>query len=265
MLVDPHGDSALARLARDLAIFDVTTAYPLVFVIAASSAPDEEKERLYALTASYVVRRLLCGMTSKNYNNVFLRLAGHLKEHGVSHASFANYFASAEGETVRFPTDDDLRREIAARPQYGAIQQKRLRHILGALERAARDDGDESVDLRDDLWIEHILPESWMAHWPLPDGANAPTDLETGVTESMRFHISERQALKHTLGNLTLLTSTKNPELSNSGFERKKDWFRRSLLKMNQDIALLDEWDEAAIRKRADTLSDLAKQIWPHP
>lgn len=265
MLVEPRDDGSLANLARDLAIFDVTTAYPLVFVIAASSAPDEEKERLYALTASYVVRRLLCGMTSKNYNNVFLRLAGHLKEHGVSVASFADYFASAEGETVRFPTDDDLRHEIASRPQYGVIQQKRLRHILGALERASRDDGDESVDLRDDLWIEHILPESWMAHWPLPDGANAPADLETGVTESMRVHIAERQALKHTLGNLTLLTSTKNPKLGNLAFEGKKDWLRRSLLKMNQDVALLDKWDEAAIRNRAATLSELATRIWPHP
>jgi len=37
------------------------------------------------------------------------------------------------------------------------------------------------------------------------------------------------------------------------------------LLKMNQDVAQLDKWDEAAIRNRAETLSDLATRIWPHP
>jgi hypothetical protein len=265
MLVEPHGDGSLANLAHNLAVFDVTTAYPLVFVIAASNAADEEKDRLYALVTSYVVRRLLCGMTSKNYNNVFLRLASHLKESGVSVASFVSYFSTAEGDTVRFPTNDEFRREICSRPQYGAIQQKRLRHILGELELAARDSGDESVDLRDDLWIEHVLPEKWMTHWPLPDGSRAPANLEGGVTEAQRPLILQREALKHTLGNLALLTATKNPELGNLAFDAKKEWLRRSLLKMNQDIAARSVWDETAIRERANFLCDLAIQIWPAP
>lgn len=79
MLVQPAGDNQLSKLARDLAVFDVTTAYPLVFVIKASEAPEEEKAALYDLIVSYIVRRLLCGLTAKNYNNLFLRVAAHLK------------------------------------------------------------------------------------------------------------------------------------------------------------------------------------------
>ena len=81
-LVEPTGHSALAEVGRELAVFDVTTAYPLVFVIQASDAPEEEKSALYQLIVSYVVRRMLCGLTAKNYNNVFLRLGGQLRING---------------------------------------------------------------------------------------------------------------------------------------------------------------------------------------
>jgi hypothetical protein len=74
-LVQPSGESALAELARELELFDVSTAYPLVFVIQASDAEEDEKAALYLLIVSYVVRRMICGLTAKAYNNVFLRYA----------------------------------------------------------------------------------------------------------------------------------------------------------------------------------------------
>jgi hypothetical protein len=45
-LVESSGRGALARLSRRLNTFDVSTAYPLVLVIAASGASDEVKDRL---------------------------------------------------------------------------------------------------------------------------------------------------------------------------------------------------------------------------
>ena len=214
MLVQPAGDNQLSKLARDLAVFNVTTAYPLVFVIEASEAPEQEKAGLYDLIVSYIVRRLLCGLTAKNYNNLFLRIAAHLKENGVSRAAFASAFAGAQGETVRFPDDAELRTAILSRPQYGYVQQRRLKHILGTLELAFRDTYDESAGLRDDLTIENVLPDVWSTHWPLPDGATAPADLTPGMSDARRKMILDRDALKHTLGNLTLLTPSANPVLA---------------------------------------------------
>jgi hypothetical protein len=71
-------------VGRELAAFDVTTAYPLVFVIQASDASEEEKASLYQLLVSYAVRRMLCGLTAKNYNNVFLRIGDQLRADGAS-------------------------------------------------------------------------------------------------------------------------------------------------------------------------------------
>jgi len=263
LLVAPVGAGPVATLARHLLVFDVTTAYPLIFVIEASGAPEADKERLYRLILSYVVRRMLCGLTAKNYNNVFLRIATELRTKGVTFENGVQAFGSLDGATARFPSDADFGEAIYSHRQYGNVQQHRLRHILGDLELAARDKFDEATGLPDDLTIEHVLPDDWAEHWPLPDGSKAPVDLVTGMSESQLKWIADRQALKHTLGNLTLLTDANNPSLGNLGFATKRDRLRKSLLKLNHEIADRPDWSETDIRARAKRLRDFALTIWP--
>jgi hypothetical protein len=191
LLVEPTGQSTIARLAQRLSVFDVSTAYPLVFIIGASQATNEEKNRCHELIASYIIRRALCGLTPKNYNKVFARLSGVLTAKGVSAANLSHELAALEGDTVRFPTDADLRVAIESSRQYGAMRQNRLRWILQELELASRDKFDETAGLRDDLQMEHVLPDEWTEFWPLADKRFAPRDLETGVDETMRAAIHE--------------------------------------------------------------------------
>lgn len=117
-LAAPVGEGPLVTLARQLIVFDVSTAYPLVFVIAAGAADEIVESELYTLISSYVVRRALCGLTNKAYNNTFLRVAAHLRTHGVTRESFAWAFADTEGDSVRFPTDADLVSAFETRAQY---------------------------------------------------------------------------------------------------------------------------------------------------
>lgn len=262
-LVETTGDDELAHLARELAVFDVTTAYPLVFVVAASDAATIEKGRIYRLIGSYVVRRTLCGLTAKNYNNVFLRIAAQLRSSGVSLDAAKAAFQALDGATARFPDDSELSAAISSRRQYGNIQQHRLRYILAQLELASRDRFDEATGVPDGLTIEHVLPESWQEHWPLSDGSRASLDSFTGMSETQLKSIAEREALKHTLGNLTLLTAARNPSLGNLGFNTKRAMLQRSLLKLNVEIADGPEWSEAEIRARALRLANLATAVWP--
>jgi len=272
-LVMPEGTDTLQGLARRLSVFDVTTAYPLVFVIAASNADDDEKARLYDLITSYVVRRALCGLTAKAYNNTFLRVAGQLRSNGVSCAAFAAAFADSSGDAVRFPSDHDLRIAISTRAQYDVLPTARLRYVLGELERASRDAYDEVIGLREDLTIEHVLPEKWAEHWPLPDGARAPGDFVVSTDDPRLVGIKHREGLKHTFGNLTLLTPSGNPRLGNQPFTvtdpsvgiSKREALRSSLLKMNQEIAAQPTWDEQRIAERASRLASLALKLWPAP
>lgn len=270
-LVAPGAVGPLAELARQLSVFDVSTAYPLVFVIAASDADDEEKHALYKLVSSYVIRRALCGLTPKNYNNTFLRVGAHLRANGVDRVAFAAAFADSSGETVRFPTNEDLAAAIRTREQYEVMPTPRLRYVLGELERASRDTYDEVLGLRDDLTIEHVLPNKWAEHWPLPDGTKAPADLVVAQDDPRHAVIQNREKLKNTLGNLTLLTPSGNPRLGNNPFTTvdtavglsKREALRASLLKMNQEIAANPEWDEGKIATRAEKLATRASALWP--
>ena len=254
---------ALSRLANRLSIFDVSTAYPLVFVVAISKSGDAAKEGIYDLIASYIVRRAFCYLTPKSYNKTFVRLAAAMKTREVSVEILSEEFKRLEGDAVRFPSDADVRNAILTNRYYGGIGQIRLRLILKELEMAMRDKFDEGGGLREDLTIEHVMPESWQEFWLLSDGRKAPPDLETYVDEKMRRMIIERESLKHTLGNLTLLTPAANPSLGKRGFEEKKQRLRDSLLKMNQVIAGNPSWDESTIRQRSTYLADLAIKIWP--
>ena len=266
VLAEPSGEGALARLSRRLNTFDVSTAYPLVLVIAASGADEATKARLYDLIASYVIRRALCYLTPKNYNNIFVEVASVLMLQGVSEAAFADAFQARAGlETSMFPTDTDLAAAIAVRPQYGWIPQSRLRLLLEELEFAARDKFNVNGTLQEGLQIEHVMPQTWMTCWPLPSGRTAPADLVTGADEAMLREIDARKATIQTLGNLTLLTPPANANASNAGFPAKRVRLHDSLLKLNVTIAAEPEWDELAIRRRSDAIASLAIQLWPFP
>ena len=130
----------------------------------------------------------------------------------------------------------------------------------------------ETKTLDAGLTIEHILPQSWWQYWPLPDGTmsrerdvwRASYSLaEEGTKEGQ---IVSREKLKHTIGNLTLLTQPFNSSISNGSWESKQEAFRDlSLLEMNRSVARKETWGESEIRSRSSELFMLAKHEWEYP
>ncbi|GAA0567935.1 DUF262 domain-containing protein [Craurococcus roseus] len=260
------GDEALARLGAKLNLWEVSTAYPLVFHIAISDADPAQKSHLYTLIYSYLVRRALCGLTPKGLNKTFARLVGAMIKDGTSAATLAVWFAGQRGDTVRFPDDREFREAIRNKPVYDSIRRKdRLADLLWDLECASRTKYSVHAPRPANMSVEHVLPQTWTTHWPLSDGRNAPADKLTGVDEAMLAGIRTREAALQTLGNLTLITVPGNTTASNRAFPDKKPWLRESLLALNLAILERDTWDETAIAERASTLADLATAVWPAP
>lgn len=259
-------DEVLARLGAKLNVWEVSTVYPLVFQIAASSADAAVKNDLYQLIYSYLVRRAICDLTPKNLNKTFARLVSAMLAEGVSVDTFAKAFASQRGDTVRFPDDAELREAVLRQPIYRRILRKeRLADILWELECASRTKYSVSTSRPPHMSIEHVMPQSWTTHWPLLDGRQAPADKLTGVDEAMAGAIATRDALLQTLGNLTLVTVPANAAASNSAAEAKKQWLSQSLLALNLAIVGQPTWDESTIRARGAALADLAVDVWPAP
>jgi hypothetical protein len=263
-LEEGGGNADLAKMGIKLNLWEVSSAYPLVFQIAASQAEDTEKAELYRLIYSYLVRRALCGLTPKNLNKTFARLTRHLIDHGVSAETFASAFAHQRGDTVRFPNDAELRAAIRTRPVYEMFSRKdRLADLLWDLECASRTKFAVDAPRPGRMSIEHVLPQTWTTHWPLHDGRYAPADKFTGADDDMLAQVRARDAALHTLGNLTLITVSGNCAASNSAFDAKRHWLLESLLALNVEVHQSQTWDLAAIEARADRLADRATAVWP--
>lgn len=112
---------------------------------------------------------------------------------------------------------------------------------------------------RDRLTIEHVLPQSWEAFWPLPDGGD------------QLAHRIERDAAKHRLGNLALATQPLNAALSNAPWKSevppsKRDALRKfSQYMINKDVIEEPVWDEARIRERGERFAQIILATWPKP
>jgi hypothetical protein len=266
-LIAPEKSSPLYQLSRLLDKFDLSTAYPLILLIASSTVQPEVAQSLYTLIGSYIIRRALCGMTAKNYNIAFLDIVSYMRANGVSVGSFAAAAAlRSNSEAAKFPTDEEFRDAVINRGQYGRLPPHRLSFVIEELELASRDRFTASEGIRPGLSIEHIMPQQWQDNWrELPSGRSAPASGELPMDELMSREIAERNNLIHTLANLSLLTPPANASAGNGAFEAKKPRLRDALLRMNLDIASQPTWSEHEIKNRAKVLSDLAVKVWPSP
>ncbi|MDH0624529.1 DUF262 domain-containing HNH endonuclease family protein [Pseudomonas chengduensis] len=258
----PVADSRLARFLARLEVIDTSTVYPLLLLCSQQLRPQqqEEFEAILTIIESYLFRRMICGLTTKNYNRLFLDLIRHLeREKQITAQAVGTFLLSSEGESVRFPRDAELRTALLDYPLYQWWPQYRVRAVLKALERALAHAKSEAVSLPKGLTIEHILPVKWQEHWPLP------TDMQNDPQAKLEFS-QRRDRLKHTLGNLTLVTSSLNPALSNSAWSAKKpELLKWSKLNLSRDLHDHEAWSEQEILARGAALAKSAIQIWPYP
>ena len=89
--------SALSDFSRRLRLWDVTTANPLVLRLWASQdLSSEEKKIALEFLLSFIVRRAVCGLTNKNYNNLFLSAIAHVDRAGWSVHEFQQFFITQD-------------------------------------------------------------------------------------------------------------------------------------------------------------------------
>jgi hypothetical protein len=243
------------RFLYRLNVMETTTAYPvLLWLYGPEGLKDPaELDTSIGVIESWLVRRMLARATTKNYNQVFLSLLKMLSATlSRSSADVLTFFVGLDGESQYWPSDDDVVSSLRVLPAYTSITRARLRMVLEAIEQDRRTGKTEAIGLPKGLTIEHFLPQEWHQNWPLPSEAD----------ESQAA--AERDLLKHTIGNLTLVTDRLNPAMSNAGWEQKREALRKhSILLLSYEAREAPSWDEAAIRDRTDSLTRSVLRIWP--
>ena len=263
--VESEPDSRFGKFFQRLNSIDTATVYPfLLEAFHNLNSPNSRAElkRLLRDIESFLVRRMICGLTTKGYNKLFLELIGNCKDKGgLTHQRVRTFLASRKADSSRWPDNKELREAMLESKLYRRLSQKKLRMILLALENEMEDGKTEPVIITDtdSFTIEHIMPQSWQKHWPLP--------LESYPDEDKDSLTDWREGLIHTIGNLTLLTNKLNPALSDRNWETKKTKIlAASKLNLNRShFTDIEEWNEEEIRERSRKLCQIAIRIWPFP
>ena len=184
--------------------------------------------------------------------------------------------------------------ESALHGQWSGINVNRIviRYILYRLELLSR--GNNRFVEREDLpfnqfTLEHILPEKWKDNWLLPVNSDliSYSDLfseeykendplwtflpsKEGLADSSyldAFELAlERDGLRQSIGNLTIITGRLNSSMSNAPYaEKRESLFSNSTLLLNKELYRYESWDVAEIRKRERQSIAKFLTIWPEP
>jgi Protein of unknown function (DUF1524) len=191
-----------------------------------------------------------------------------LRADGYSTGSLTKQLLALTGESGEWPDDAKFREAWFNRPMYGPFNNPKLIYVLSRLNETFMSSKSEPIAFSQQATIEHILPQEWREHWPLPNGLKG-LDLAELLTapddDPNAIATRRRETALQTIGNLTILSTALNSAQSNSAWELKRpELMKHSLLPINQMLFGLSTWDEDRIRSRGENLLARAFTIWPH-
>jgi len=248
MALGREQDATLGFAFHDLRDLKVEVAYPFLLELYHDYATGTLNAADFAaavrLVEAYVFRRAICAIPTNSMNKTFATFGKALKKDRYLESIQAHFLTLPSYR--RFPANDEFRRDLHTRDLYNFRSRS---YWLRRLENHGRK---ERVPV-DEYTIEHILPQN--------------PDLPAAWRQALgdEWQRVQKQWL-HTLGNLTL--TGYNAEYSDRPFTEKRDregGFKESPLKLNAGLGQLDDWNEAAIQKRAGQLADQALTVWTAP
>ncbi len=239
-------------------VMQIGVLTPILLWLFSSDVPQSQLSKALLALESYLVRRMARGLSTRNYGQLFIGLLRELEHNGTAEAgdSVVCHLASQQAYANVWPDDQTLEEAFLTAPLYWSLTQGRLRLILEGIEMSLRSGWSGSRDVRNDLTIEHIMPQNWRRHWTLPDDVEEP-----GMAEVSRDRVI------HSIGNLTLVTPGLNSFLSDDPWvQKRKGLHEHENLSINRDLLdnAPDVWDENAIADRARRLCQAAIKVWPH-
>ena len=226
---------------------EITTVFPLILFIYKQVPDKNTRLQLLKILESYLVRRNVCRLTTKNYNHLFIQIINKLIEAKVVTVdTFKAILISFTDDTNKFPSDSEF--ETAFLEE--AISNANAREILFCISLYQIDNTKSDINkLTSSYSLEHMMPQKWEENWN-KDGMN---ELEK---------VTRNKKLK-TLGNLTLVTNSLNSAMKNAAWDKKKKALKEfSRLKITTDYVDNSEWNEIEIKKRAENLSSEALEMW---
>ncbi|KJF17620.1 GmrSD restriction endonuclease domain-containing protein [Acidithrix ferrooxidans] len=226
--------------------------------------PSDQMEKAIDSLESWMVRRAILSVTTKNYNRFILDIITKLNSTSRTRVGDAirDILENETGESTFWPSDEMIREVLFQFPTYKTLGKAQTRMLLEAIEDYKRGYPEKSSSSfheaplkRDICSVEHIMPQKWESNW------NAPID-DSAYDRNLTVHL---------LGNLTLVKDKLNSSLSNAkwqgvGGKRQKMEASTSILLTREVVELgKNEWTDEIITDRTRSLIEAVLKIWESP
>jgi hypothetical protein len=243
--VAPEPQKELERFFVRFRRLDFGTAYPLLLSLYEDYVDGQfgSEEFIASLRVldSYIVRRMVVGVPSNSLLGTFVLLC-KIKPITDSPSAWLSAALARESKNRRWPTDIEFSERWLRAPLYSS----RVCQVI--LECIEDHFGHHESVLFTAANVEHVLPQTLSPEWKQALGENADNIQAEWL---------------HTIGNLTL--TGYNPELGNKGYSVKRKIFAESHFELNKCFGYCEAWGASQIQKRAESLFETAKKLWPRP
>lgn len=249
---DFNKENALERLNLIMFGLDTTTIIPYVLYLSKNITDTNERNEIFKYLESYLMRRIICRVTTKNYNKLFNESMINNEINSVDRLK--EIISRQEDRNNYMPQDDNVEKGF----NESWLSNKQSRGILYLIEKTIRRDNMQATSLKplSEYSVEHILPKKWRNNW---------NQLQLSEEDA-----KERDRILLTLGNLTLITKQLNSSIRDSNWQDKKRGSdgHNGLVEFTKGIETFSEyvdrenWSEMDIKERAQKLVGYALEVW---
>lgn len=247
----------LIRLLHILDTQKITTFHPFILYVL-NAKPEGEQNLLFNKLERMIIRRMITGDETRSYNKMCADLIADPAKLDIILAE---------------QTDQEITTGIC---KIGNQPAKVLLFWIELYRRSKNSKFDVN-ELKYVYTLEHIMPQKWENYWTNIPSKTNPDGSAMSIEEAKK----DRYSKVYSLGNMTLLTDSLNPSISNASFAVKMegDPARRGKAKngvcsyasltitTNDIVAPYNNgdrvWDEDKITKRTEALGHEILSIWP--
>lgn len=215
---------------KNLRTFNASSFYPIVFAMYLKNWDESDMADVTKAIENLIFRNIIIAKNAANkYELIFAERAVSISNRDANKTDIIS-------ELNSYKISDD-----SFKNHFLALESKNKPIIRYILKEINNLNSSKETVISDsvDVHIEHILPQT-------------PGD----------WFVYNHEDFVHKLGNLTLLGSEFNRKISNSLFDKKKEMYQKSEIKITRDLMNYHQWGSEEIEHRQKHFTNLALTIW---
>ncbi len=226
---------------------DASSYIPIIFALRLQNYSEEDINEVLKAIETLIVRNfVVSGLVANKYELEFAQIAKSISD--------KTWPPNSDSASSKIPTKDDILKKLYSLMvsdeefinNFRIFNSKKNAVIRYLLRKINNFDINETkiVDDSNRVHVEHILPKKINDEW-------------------INFNDEDHETYLWRLGNLTLLGQEYNNRAKNKGFDKKKEIYKKSEIKMTRDLVSIDDWTTFTIIKRQEEFAEIALKIWP--